>query len=146
MALHWAAERGQGACLRALLERGASVEAFSSSGLTALHCAANQGCVSCCCLQTLLDAGSSLEATSSTGRTALHWAADRGYAACLRALLGAGARPGAVDCDGQTALHLAQVAEGVQPGPASAHRPEADQKDMAAAHLTSSGTPFQQQR
>lgn len=55
-ALHMAADGGHEDCLRALVERGASVEAADTLGLTALHWAAAAGREPC--LQALLDAGS----------------------------------------------------------------------------------------
>lgn len=89
-----------------LLEFGASVDARSETGYTALFYAAGVG--NAALVTLLLDAGADLTATSERGWSALHEAAEEDETgAGVTALLNRGADPDAVTDDGETPAHRA---------------------------------------
>ena len=94
---------------RALLAKGAAIDAKDGDGWTPLHRAASQADHAATTLATdLIRAGADCEATNGTGSTPLHVAAFKGNAGAVAALLGlGGARPNAVNATGWTPLHLA---------------------------------------
>ena len=100
-----AAERGDLATARVLLERGVPIEAKSGNKQTALHLAAASGHKPVVGL--LIDRGAGKEAKDENGQTPLHLAAINGHnpVACL--LIDRGADKEAKDNEGQRALHLA---------------------------------------
>jgi len=72
-ALAWAADKGSLACVEALIDAGANVNAADKAGKTALHCAASTGQHNV--VDALVSAGAAVDATSKSGRSALHLAA-----------------------------------------------------------------------
>ena len=99
-ALHEAAESGDIAKVKKLLEAGAAVEARAEHGRTALHYAAGKGHF--VIVKLLLEAGADVEARDKDGRTALHVAAEVGLADVVTALLAHGADVAAREKDGRT--------------------------------------------
>lgn len=94
------------ATVRALLARGADVNAAQGDGMTALHWAARHGSAELATL--LVRARANLKATTRVGAyTPLLVAAEAGNAEVARVLIGAGADARAVTSNGVTALHLA---------------------------------------
>jgi len=67
--------------MRALLARGATLEAATSKGCRAVHMAAMKGCAPA--LRELASMGAELNAADLRGYTPLHWAAVKGHAATL---------------------------------------------------------------
>src|SRR5947207_8406745 len=107
-ALHWAAERGDGAMTEMLVYAGANVAAVTRIGhYTALHLGSQAG--SAPVVQALLKAGANVAArTTNTGVTALHLAAASGNADVVRMLLDGGADVNARESEwGQTPLIFA---------------------------------------
>ena len=103
-----AAMRADWAAVRALLEKGADVNAAQGDGMTALHWAARQGELET--TQMLLHAGANLGATTRLGGyTALLLASQIGHAAVIGSLLEAGADPDSATSNGATALMLASA-------------------------------------
>ncbi|MEZ4417673.1 MAG: ankyrin repeat domain-containing protein [Gemmatimonadota bacterium] len=102
-----AAMRGEREAVRALLSRGADVNAAQGDGMTALHWAAERGDAELARL--LLEAGAEVgTATRNGAYTPLHLAARVGDAATVRALLDAGADVrAATTTGGALPLHLA---------------------------------------
>ena len=102
-ALHQAAESGDVAKVKRLLEHGeADAEARDEDGRTALFEAAYKGFADV--VTVLLEAGADVNARAEDGRTALHWAVYSGNADMVKLLLEAGADVNARDEDGRTAL------------------------------------------
>src|SRR5262245_106306 len=108
-----AAMRGDRAQVRALLARGANVNAAQGDGMSALHWAAYRGDAELADL--LLKAGAKTEATTRNGAyTPLHLASKGGHALVVRRLLRANSNVKAVTSTGQvTPLHLAAGAGSV---------------------------------
>ena len=109
-ALHIAAFKGQGACLRALLAAGSDTAGLTNQqkgeiGNTALHLASARGHADC--VHALLSAGADVEAKDVEFSAALHYAAENGHEACVGALLAAGADKEATDEAGFTPLQRA---------------------------------------
>ena len=91
--------------VRALLTRGADVNAAQGDGMTALHWAAERGHAEL--TTVLLGAGARLSATTRLGRyTPLHLAARRGHEAAALALIAAGADVVGNDVDRRVAAAL----------------------------------------
>ena len=100
-----AAETGDAASIDAALRNGATIDAKTADGRTALMRAAVNGHTAC--LKALLDAGADSEAKDQDGQTALMLAALYGHTSALKALLAAGADKEVKDQYGRTALLLA---------------------------------------
>lgn len=110
-ALHWAAERGDEALVRLLLDAGAEASATTRNGnYTPLHLAARSG--DAVIVKALLDAGADVTARTSTGGAlAIHMAAAATSAEAIEALVAAGAEVDATDeAFGQTPLMFAAAA------------------------------------
>src|SRR6185436_20597142 len=89
-ALHWAAERGDGALASTLLKAGASPSALTRVGqYTPLHIAAKGGHAQV--VQALVAAGADVRALTTTGAAPLHFAAASGSAEAVTVLLDRGA-------------------------------------------------------
>jgi uncharacterized protein len=107
-ALHWAAERGDGAMAEMLIYAGANVAAVTRIGhYTPLHLASRAG--SAAVVSALLKAGADTSArATTTGVTALHLAASAGNADVIKLLLDKGADANAKESEwGQTPLMFA---------------------------------------
>ncbi len=104
-----AAQAGNAAAVKALLQDGADVSAAQGYGMTALHWAAMRGDVELA--DMLLGAGANLKAaTRIDGTMPLLLAAENGHTAVIGSLLAAGADAKAADRNGTTALMLAAAA------------------------------------
>lgn len=101
-ALMHAANGGQQAVSRLLLEHGANVGAADSGGTTALMRAALGGHVAV--VQLLLEHGADVKATETDGTTALMHSALAGHEAVVKLLLENGAQVLKAEEDGTTAL------------------------------------------
>eukprot|EP00947_MAST-08B_sp_MAST-8B-sp1_P005389 g5389.t1 len=89
-ALHRAAEDGQAAVVKLLLDAGVDKDkADNNLGWTPLHHASGRGHPPV--VQILLDAGADMDKEDDWGSTPLHWAAEHGHAAVVQILLDAGA-------------------------------------------------------
>ncbi|WP_165252998.1 ankyrin repeat domain-containing protein [Paludisphaera soli] len=111
-----AAERGDGAAVRELVERGDDVDRPQADGMTALHWAAHRDDLDVARL--LLGAGADVGAANRYGVTALSLACTNGDEAMVALLLNAGADPNATLLGGETALMTA--ARTGRPGPVRA--------------------------
>jgi ankyrin repeat protein len=101
-----AAERKDGAAVRALLKHGSDVNGSQGDGMTALHWAATHGDVELA--RMLLSAGGNLRATTRLGGyTPLLLASRNAHVPMLQALLDAGAAPNTATSNGTTPLMLA---------------------------------------
>ena len=100
-----AAERGDQAAVRTLLQTGADLHAARADGLTALHAAVYADHLDV--VDALLRAGAKAGAADRYGVTPLYLAAVNGSATMVRRLLDAGADPNAVDGGGETTLMTA---------------------------------------
>jgi ankyrin repeat protein len=109
-----AAMRGDVEAVRALLERGADVNAPQGDGMTALHWAAELG--EAALAAVLLDAGADPAASTRLGAyTPLHLASREGHAGIVAALLEAGADVHAATSTGAvTPLHFAAAASSAE--------------------------------
>jgi len=107
-----AAMRGEWAAVRALLEKGADVNAAQGDGMTALHWAARQGETST--VEMLIHAGGNVRATTRLGGyTPLLLASQMGHAPVIDLLVKAGADAKGASTNGATALMLASASGGV---------------------------------
>jgi ankyrin repeat protein len=105
--LHEAAAWGLTGAARALLDRGADVNAVEGpSDMSALWWAARGDHRPL--VELLLGAGADPDAATAAGRTALHEASATGSDAIVAMLLAAGADPSRRDRDGETALDAAR--------------------------------------
>jgi ankyrin repeat protein len=102
-----AAMRGDREVVRALLQKGADVNAAANDGMTALHWAADRGDAEMA--EMLLYAGAHPDAVTRIGQyTPLHVASRQGKVAVAKALLDKGADVNAKTTNsGATALHMA---------------------------------------
>ena len=100
-----AAERGDLAAVRALIDQRADVNAKGVDGTTALHRAVHADHLDV--VELLLKAGASVTAGDRYGVAPLSLAAVNGNAAMIARLLDAGADPNGVDPAGETALMTA---------------------------------------
>jgi ankyrin repeat protein len=104
-----AAMRGDVEAVRALLKKGAEVNAAQGDGMTALHWAANNRSVEM--TKLLISAGAQLDAPTRIGaHTPLHVAAEEGAGDVVKTLADAGANVKAVTSTGVTPLHFAAEA------------------------------------
>jgi ankyrin repeat protein len=104
-----AAMAGDREAVRALLQKGADVNAAQGDGVTALHWAATRGDAEL--TRMLLVAGANVRAaTRFAGYMPLHVAAERGFAPVVEALVKAGADANATTSRGTTPLMLAAAA------------------------------------
>jgi uncharacterized protein len=103
-----AAMRAEWTAVRALLEKGADVNAAQGDGMTALHWAARQGEVATVAM--LLHAGANVRATTRLGGyTPLLLASQMGHAPVIDLLVKAGADAKSASANGATALMLASA-------------------------------------
>jgi hypothetical protein len=92
---------------RALIQKGADVNALDMNNRTALHWATNNGYLELA--RTLIDSGANPNIQDVQGRTPLIKAAQKGYLRLLQLLIDAGANPNLQDFNkGRTALHWVQ--------------------------------------
>ena len=105
--------RGDGAAVRALLDKGADVNVAKGDGMTALHWAAERGDGDLTSL--LLKSGANVSAATRIGRhTPLHVAAKGGFAPVVRALVAAHADVNALTTTGVSALQFAAASGNVE--------------------------------
>jgi hypothetical protein len=104
--LHWAADRGDKAVVKMLLDIGADRNASTHSGYTALHWAAARGREDV--VELLLDGAAPPPQKEEKRLTPLHTAALNGRLGVVRQLLAAGFDPQQVDPLGRTPLDLAR--------------------------------------
>ena len=100
-----AARNGDRDALRALLQKGANVNAAEADGTTALHWASYRDDVESADL--LIRAGAHVSAANDLGATPLWTAAQNGSEAMVRRLLSAGANPNAAILAGETPVMAA---------------------------------------
>jgi ankyrin repeat protein len=100
-----AARNGGPDAVRALLQKGASVNTAEADGTTALHWASHRDDVASADL--LIRAGASVNAANDLGATPLWAASLNGSAAMVRRLLQAGANPNAALLLGETPIMVA---------------------------------------
>jgi len=92
--------------VRALIEKGTSVDVKDNSGYTALHYGSRAGNTKI--VEYLLDHGANPNAQTKSGKeTPLHRAAYQGHENIVTLLLKHGANPFLQNSDGETALHKA---------------------------------------
>ena len=103
--LQHAAERGDVARVRWLLERGAPTELPDYAGMTACITASQEGHVKV--VRALLAAGGRVDSARSCGSTALDYACKYGRTEVVRLLIASGADVNAINCLGETPLHFA---------------------------------------
>lgn len=88
-----------------LLEQGANVNAQTKHGLTALHAAADEGCVEV--VKVLLEYNADVNCSDNNCVTPLHLSAEEGNKEISKILLDKGANVNAKRKNGKTALHSA---------------------------------------
>ncbi len=91
--------------VKRLLAQGADVDAWTGTGITALHGAIIGGHTTIA--ELLIANGANLNTGDTSGYTPLHWAVHGGYSGLVEALLGRGAYTNARADDGTTPLHWA---------------------------------------
>ena len=92
--------------MKALLLRGADIDAQTSYGYTALMIAALNGHGGC--VAGLIKSGAEVDVSNLYGQTALTCAAATGRVECSTLLLDAGANPKLADIHGRTAADLSE--------------------------------------
>jgi hypothetical protein len=129
--LHFAAQQGQVAQLKWLVELGADVHAKDKNGSTPLHVAARHGQVAS--LEWLVEQGADIHAKREDGMTAFHVAARQGHMASLEWLAGQGA-----DIHAKTPFTLAGV-HGSENGSTALHFAAQSGQTLAITWLIEQG-------
>jgi ankyrin repeat protein len=115
-ALHWAAMEGDAKAVRALLDRGARIDAVNELGQTPLFLACGQSRrqmkAQARVVALLLDRGAAVNAVDNSGETPLHLAAARENTDIVKILLDRGAKPDVADGSEMTPLMWAAAGDG----------------------------------
>ncbi|XP_077597057.1 receptor-interacting serine/threonine-protein kinase 4 isoform X2 [Stigmatopora nigra] len=105
-ALHWAAQNGDEAVARLLLDRGAAIDETDGQGRTPAHVACQHGQENV--VRVLLSRGADVRVKGKDDWTALHFAAWQGHLGIVKLLVKqAGADVNGQTADGRAPLHLA---------------------------------------